>query len=487
MDQRAVWMLLRSRWPLILAIALLGPLGGGAYSLLTTPTYSATSELFVSTVDSDNSSDLAQGSDYSQQQARNYSVVATRDIVLAPVIQALNLHTTTARLARQVSVNVPLNTSLISISVSDTSPTRAAEIANATASSLNTVVGQLVPKRSDGTSPVRLEAVQSADVPSHPTSPNTKLAIIVGFILALVLGTALVLLRELAGAKVRTPEQLRQLFGFADLGKVAVDRAAPKNAIASPYVPSPRAEEYRQIRTNLRFLHAGHTHKVFVFSSSVAGEGKTTTSINVAAALAAAGSRVALVEADLRRPSIGRYLDLEDSVGFTTVLSGAVALEDALQTWGPDGLQVLVAGQVPPNPSELLASDHAARVLDRLRGEFDVVIIDCPPIAPVTDAALLAALFGGVVLVVGCGRLEVRDLRRAAEALAATGSPVLGTISNFAPQSRHDRYQQNYGAYAKAAPKRTKRAPKSSPSTADALAPHPAAPESRASTVGDPT
>jgi len=455
MDQRAVWVLLRSRWPLILAIALLGPLAGAAYSLLTTPSYTATSELFVATVDSDNSSDLAQGSDYSQQQARNYSVVASRDVVLSPVIKALDLHTSSAQLARQISVTVPLNTSLISIAVSDESPVEAARIANSTASSLNTVVGHLVPKRSDGTSPVRLEVVQSAVVPSHPTSPNTKLAIIVGFVIALLLGTALVLLRELAGAKVRTPEQLRQLFAFPDLGKVVYDRGTSQHTVAEVASGSLRAESYRQIRTNLRFLHADLTHKVFVVSSSVPGEGKTTTSINIAATLAAAGSRVVLVEADLRRPTVASYLDLEGTVGLTTVLAGQISLEDALQTWGPDGLHVLLAGQIPPNPSELLASDHAARVFDRLRGQFDVVIIDCPPIAPVTDATLLAALFGGVVLVVGCGRVEVRELRRSAETLSATGSPVLGTISNFAPQTRKERYLGAYGAYAQPSPKET--------------------------------
>lgn len=438
-------MLLRRRWMVVVSVALLGAIAGSAYALTATPEYTAESELFVAAVGADNTSDLAQGSNYSQQQAKNYSVVATREAVLNPVIKALHLSMSSNALSRQISASVPLNTSLISITVTDTSAARSAAIANAVATSLNNVVIGLVPKRSDGTSPVRLETIQHASAPKFPATPNTKLSIVFGLLVGLIAGVALVVVRELVGAKVRTPEQVSQLIGAGILGTITFDRGAPTGPVlALNENMSIRAEEYRQLRTNLHFIHAAKQHKVFVITSSVPGEGKSSTSVNLAASMAASGSRVALVEADLRNPSLGRYLDLEDSIGMTTVLANDVSLEKALQPWGPNGMHVLLAGQIPPNPSELLGSDQAQRLVLALQETFDVVIIDSPPLVPVTDAAIVARMFGGALLVIGCGRVQVHELRKTIEALKASGTPLLGVIMNLAPVTRKERYQRAY-------------------------------------------
>ncbi|HWU46761.1 MAG TPA: polysaccharide biosynthesis tyrosine autokinase [Humibacter sp.] len=445
MDQRAFWLLMRRRWMAIVAFGLLGAIIGSIYALTATPQYVAESELFVAAVGADNTADLAQGSSYSQQQARNYAVVATRQAVLEPVVKTLGLDMSAAALGRELSVSVPLNTSLISISVTDTSPARAAAIANAAATSLTNVVIDLVPKRSDGTSPVRLETVQHADVPKYPSAPNARLSILIGVIAGLVLGIVLVLLRELVGAKVRTPDQVKEQFGLSVLGSVAYDRSALNRPIVRRDEQlSLRAEEFRQIRTNLHFVHAGDRNKVFVITSSVPGEGKSSTSVNLAAAIAASGSTVALIEADLRNPALGRYLDLEESIGLTTVLAGDVEVEVALQQWGHDGLYVMLAGQIPPNPSELLGSRGAENLITSLRTRFDVVIIDTPPLMPVTDAAIVARMFGGAILIVGCGKVEVHVLRKTIEALTAGGAPILGAIVNLTPLTKRERYQRAY-------------------------------------------
>lgn len=445
MDSRSFWLLLRRRWMVVVAVGLLGVILGSAYAITATPQYVAESELFVATVGADNTADLAQGSTYSQQQARNYAVVATRQAVLEPVISSLGLDLSVNQLSGMVSASVPLNTSLISISVTDTSPTRASAIANGVATSLTKVVTGLVPKRSDGTSPVRLETVQNATTPAHPSAPNAKLAVLFGLLAGLVAGIGLILIAELVGAKIRTPDQVTELFGVPLLGSIAYDREAVSRPIVTQERGlSLRGEEFRQIRTNLHFVHAGDAKKIFVLTSSVPNEGKSSTTVNLAATLAASGSSVVVVEADLRNPSIGRYLDMEDSIGFTTVLAGDVTLDDALQPWGPDGLQVLMAGQVPPNPSELLGSEHARELVEELRQRFDIVIIDTPPLLPVTDAAIVARMYGGAIIVVGCGRVEVRDLRKTVEALSASGSPILGAIVNLAPITHKERYQRAY-------------------------------------------
>lgn len=444
-DQRGFWGVVRAHWVAIVAFGLLGIMGGAAFALVSTPEYSAETELFVTAEAGDSTSDLAQGSNFSQQQARNYSVVATREAVLAPVIVALGLDMTPGQLARQVSASVPLNTSLISISVTDESPDRAAAIANAVARSLNDTVLELVPKRSDGTSPIRMEAIQSATPPTDPSAPNVNMLIVLGLLLGLALGVAGAVLLELATGKVRTVEQVKQLAGLTIIGTVVADRSAALMPVLTQADSlSTRAEEFRQIRTNLRYLQAGEGHKVFVVTSSIPGEGKSTTAANMAATLAANGTKVCLVEADLRKPSLARYLDLEGAVGLTTVLAQDARLDEAMQSWGPDDVQVLLSGQIPPNPSELLGSKEALNLINTLRRRFDVVILDCPPLVPVTDAAILGRAFGGVLLVVGAGRVQTKELRKSLDTLAASGTAVLGAIVNRASASSMGRYSQAY-------------------------------------------
>lgn len=445
LDQRGFWALVRRRWVVVIAWGLLGVIAGSAFVLITPPEYSAGTEVFVATVGGDDSSELAQGSNFSQQQARNYSVVARREIVLDPVISALGLNTTSRELSRRVSASVPLNTSLISISVTDSTPERAAATANAVATSLANTVIRLVPRRSDGSSPVHLQVVQNAAVPTAPASPNAPLVLAFAALGGLFAGVALIVVRELVSARVRSVDHIREIAGLPILGSVDYDRDALTTPLSSQTDGlSLRGEEFRHIRTNLHHLHPDDRHKVFVLTSSIPGEGKSTAAANLAVTLAAAGSTTCLVEADLRKPSLGRYFDLEGSLGLTTVLAGDATMEDALQSWGPHDLRVLLSGAVPPNPSELLESKQAQQLLTTLKERFDVVIIDCPPLMPVTDAAIVARAFGGAILVVGIERVEIRELRSAIDALAASGAPILGAIANFAPVSGRSRYQRGF-------------------------------------------
>jgi succinoglycan biosynthesis transport protein ExoP len=165
---------------------------------------------------------------------------------------------------------------------------------------------------------------------------------------------------------------------------------------------------------------------------------------------------VCLIEADLRKPVLHSYLDLEGSVGLTTVMTNEASLEEALQPWGPDNLKVLLSGDLPPNPSELLGSSQAEALFRSITEKFDVTIFDCPPLLPVTDAALLAKSLGGAILVVGTGRVEVRELKKTVESLETAGANLLGVILNFVPVRTVGQYKQVYG--------RTDKSPKSAPS-----------------------
>ena len=173
-------------------------------------------------------------------------------------------------------------------------------------------------------------------------------------------------------------------------------------------------------------------------------EGKTTSACNIALTLALTGSRVVLVEADLRKPRVCDYLGLDSGAGLTNVLAGQHALEDVLVPWKRKTLTVLPAGPVPPNPSELLGSQHMTTLLQALAADFDHVVIDTPPLLPVTDAAVLATIADGAVLIVRHGRSSRDDLELATQALAAVNARLLGTVLNFIPVRRGG-YGYGYG------------------------------------------
>jgi len=167
-----------------------------------------------------------------------------------------------------------------------------------------------------------------------------------------------------------------------------------------------------------------------VVSSSIPGEGKSTIAINLAVSLADTGARVILVDADLRRPSIAEYIGIEGNVGLTTVLIGRADVEDVVQPLGTSTLDILPAGQIPPNPSELLGSPAMAGLLDRLVTIYDMVLLDSPPLLPVTDAVVLSKMAGGVLVVVGADRIHRPQLQESLGSLQTAGAHVLGIVMN---------------------------------------------------------
>ncbi|MFW8745217.1 CpsD/CapB family tyrosine-protein kinase, partial [Mesorhizobium japonicum] len=211
---------------------------------------------------------------------------------------------------------------------------------------------------------------------------------------------------------------------------------------------SARAEAFRSLRTNLQFLDVEGGPRSFVIASAIPEEGKTTTAANLAIAIAQSGARVAVVDADLRRPRLAGYLGLEGAVGLSDVLIGRVPLTDALQPWGNVPLMVLPAGTRPPNPSELLGSRAMELLLQVLEREFDTVLIDVPPLLPVTDGALLAKQTRGALLLVAAGRVRRDELAGAIRALENVDAHLSGLILTMLPVKGPDAYgRYGYGRY----------------------------------------
>lgn len=445
LDLRDYLRVLRRNWVLVAAITLLGLIAGGAASILVKPTYTAETQLFVATQSSGSVSELQQGNSFSQARVQSYVKTATTPIVLQPAIDSLGLAVTAEQLAARVEASSDLNTVLINISVSDSSPAQAAAIAQAVADSLIKAVDKLETPKAGGTSPVNLSVVRPAEAPSAPSAPNTRLNLILGLIVGLAFGIGTALLRTTLDVRIRNEADLRHVTDAPVLGGIAFDQDATRKPLLTQAEPqSPRAESFRQLRTNLQFTNVSGNAKTVLVTSSLPGEGKSTTATNLAIALAQAGQRVCLIDADLRRPMVNEYLGLDRSAGLTTALVGLADINDLLQPWGDDELFVLTSGQIPPNPSELLGSDEMKQLLMRLEQAFDAVVIDAPPLLPVTDAAVLAQHVGGVVAVIGSQRIKRHDLERSLMALEMVGATLLGIVLNRLPVRGPDAYSYSY-------------------------------------------
>lgn len=464
MDLRDYFRVLRKSWWMIVALILLGVGAAATVSVLQTPRYSATAKVFVSTQSAGTVSDLVQGNAFSVQRVRTYSDLVSTPIVLLPVIRQLELDISPELLAEQIVASAPLDTSIIAITVDDTDPALAAAIANSASENLAAVVEEIETPALDGAiSPVKLTRAQEATVPIFPDSPRIPLYLALGAAAGMLLGFGIVVLRETLETRIRNESDLKQVTDVAVLGGIAFDPNAkdtPLTVHADPQ--SRRAESFRTLRTNLSFLEVARAERSFVITSSIQSEGKSTTSANLAIALADAGSRVLLVDADLRRPTVAGYMGLEGVVGLTDVLIGRAELRDVLQPWGMGGLFVLPAGHVPPNPSELLGSARMSHLIGELNHSFDVVIFDSPPLLPVTDAAILAKKVGGTIMVVAAGRTHKNQLRGALSALANVGAPVSGVVLTMLPAKGRNTeaygYELGYGAYGyKEEPEPTKR------------------------------
>jgi succinoglycan biosynthesis transport protein ExoP len=310
--------------------------------------------------------------------------------------------------------------------------------------------------------------VDVARIPTSPAGPNLPKNL--GFALALGLSTGIGLAFLLEGMDntVRTPEQAQIISALPSLGMIPLGSrrskeiggsqklslASSKEAVELVTQSRPRsqmAESYRALRTSLLLTFVGGPPKVILITSALPEEGKTTTSVNSAIVLAQKGTRILLIDADLRRPSIHKTLGMGPKIGLSNVLTGNVTLEQAIipSTVLPN-LFILPAGTPPPNPAELLASARMKSVLDELREQYDHIVIDTPPTLSVTDAVVLSTSADAVVLVIRSGQTTKPALRRARDILIQVNARVCGVLLNAvdlnsAEYYYHYEYQGKYG------------------------------------------
>lgn len=445
MELRSGVQLLRQQWGLILAITVLAGATSAFLTSRTTPLYAAQVTLFVSassTSDDDPGSAAAaayQGSLLSQQKVKSYTELLKGHRVLSGVIDRLHLDTAPRQLAANVTTTVIPDTSLLTATVHDPSPQRATQIADAVGREFVKLVPRLESVPRGHRPAVKVTVVSPAELPTAPVSPRPVRNIALGCVLGLLVSFGLAAARRALDTTVKTAEQAEEISATPTLASVAFDPGARKDPLIGPGSPGPRAEAFRKLRTNLEFADVDRRHKVVLVTSAMPDEGKSLTACNLALSIAEADRRVILVDADLRRPSVARYLGLPNGIGLTSVLLGGVTLPEATQRRAGT-LSVLASGPIPPNPATLLSSQRLRTVLDELRGAYDVVIVDSPPALPVADAAVLAAACDGVIVVVRHGKTRHEQVRGTVRALGVTDTPILGTVLNQAPAQRSAYY-----------------------------------------------
>lgn len=448
MDVRDHLRTLRRQWLLVVACLLLGVAAAAIVTIRSTPVYSSTARLFISTPTSaDANADAYQGALFSQQRVASYADLIGGTTVAQKVIDKLQLEESATALSGQITARAVPTTVILEVTVNDSNAGRAHQLAQTLAEVFVAYVPELESATDPGAAPIKAVISDAAVLPTSPVSPRPLVNIGLGAVLGLLVGLGLATLRERLDTTVKSPDELQAATGAASLGLVHFDAGAVRKPLITDLSShSPRLESIRVLRTNLQFLDVDHQSSVIAITSPLPGDGKSTTAVNLAISLAQAGQRVLLLEADLRRPRVAEYLGLESTVGLTTLLVGRATIDDVLQPFAQaPGLDVITSGAIPPNPAELLQSATMKTLIAELRSRYDMVLVDSPPILPVTDAALLGAITDGAVLVAHHGKTTREQAARARQRLESVEAQLLGTVLNFVPDKGSARYGYGYG------------------------------------------
>lgn len=451
----------RSYWKSILTFALVGTLLALVWVSFQPTIYASDSSGIVVASGADNLSLSLAGDSLAKSKAKNYRSVADSRLVADRVITELGLTLTADSLLNSLTVVVPSETAEIKVTATSRVPEDAQRMADAWVRGLADQVAELESAGSVAGAPphqpaVRVVPLGKAVVPTAPVAPNVPLFLAGGLLSGMVFGLLYAFVRSHLDRRLRTVDDVERLVGVSVIGTIPIDHRLDDGSSVidgtslSQYDgrsgSSAISEALRELRTNLKFLNVDSPPRIIVVTSSVPSEGKSTVTANLAVAMASAGENVIVVDGDLRRPTVAKVFQLVPGVGVTDVLSGRADISDVLQQWGElRTLNVLGSGVIPPNPSELLGSNAMATLLERL-SEHATVLIDAPPLLPVTDAAVLSRLSDGAIVVVRSGKTTQDELSRSVGNLRRAKGRVLGTILNCVPMTGSDAYSY-YGTY----------------------------------------
>jgi non-specific protein-tyrosine kinase len=492
------------RWAWLIAVAAMVA-GGAAYFISTriTPVYQTTTLLLVSNPPSMSSID-STAMIPSSTMTQAYSQMLTNTPVLSKVIENLGLVMSVETLKKAITIDVIIDAQIISVTVSDTHPTRAAAIANAIyqvfsdrilqlqadryASTLDGLQKQVddMSQQIDDTNAqingetnqdmklqlesrltqyrqlysslvtnyeqVRLAEIQTsasvaqaepAQIPTIQVSPKTALNTVMAAVLGMLLAISVVFATHALDDTIKNPEEIRQKFGLPVLGVIVQHTQLEGKPIAQEQPRLPVSESFRALRTAITYAAVDKPLRTIMVTSPSPLDGKTTICANLGVVFAQGGKKAVIVDGDLRRPMESERFGLVNASGLSDLFLQPLDLVDgSVQASGIPGLKVVTSGALPPNPAELMASKKMLEILERLNVENDLVLVDTPPALSVTDAVALAPGMDGVILVVKPGVTKLAAFKQTLELLQEVGAKILGVVLNdVEPGSR------KYGYY----------------------------------------
>ncbi|MDT0156345.1 polysaccharide biosynthesis tyrosine autokinase [Microbacterium sp. ARD32] len=434
-------ILLQFWWAILLAAVIGGALAYG-YSALQTPLFHSSASVYFSMRSATSGSDINQGSAYTQNQMLSFAQLAKSAAVLEGVQDELagkNITVDDTQLRRMVAVSIPQNTVILDITVASAKPAVAAQVANLVAENLTDAVYEIAPKDTDGAPTIDARVIDPAVPAAFQSSPNKTQDAILGIVVGGLLAVLAITVWTLLDRRVRSVTALDEVTDLPVLGQVPYRRGGWETAAFLSSPNGSAAEAHRQVRSALKFSAVERPIETLAVTSSVAGEGKTTSSVNLALAFVEMGQRVLLIDADLRRPNVAHVLGLENIVGLSTVLVDSIELQDAIVSI-PAELDVLVAGERVPNPAQLLASHRMTEVLAELRAQYDLLIIDTAPVLSVADATIISQYADSTIVVTNTRKTTRAQLERCLTALHAVGANLAGIVLNKVREQKKEKY-----------------------------------------------
>ncbi|MDE0573657.1 polysaccharide biosynthesis tyrosine autokinase [Demequina sp. B12] len=458
----------RAYWVAIVLATLLGGALAYGYTLTQPKVYTANASAIITTGVSEDINQALIGDNYAKSRVQSYLDIGQSRAVAEYVIDDLGLTSSSDSLVGRVSVSNPDDSAVLQVSATGASPEEAQELAESWVAGMSQAVAMLENGVTDpadlpanDASVVRLQTLDSATLPGSPSSPNVRFAVALGLVLGFAAGVTYALIRAALDRRLRTPESVTKEFTLPVLGAVPFDADIAKNGIVKASPDFATEESIRELRTNLQFMDVDNPPRLIVVTSPLPGDGKSTITIKLAQAISESGQKVIIVDGDLRRSRVVDYLGLVKGAGLTDVLVGRATLDDVLQPYGTSGdLWVLGSGSTPPNPSELLGSTLMQDTLRSLDSSA-IILIDAPPLIPVTDAAILTARTDGALVVARAGKTTVDILDRSLQSIDKVKGRALGVIltgmSRKGPDSHYYGYSYEYADAGKPGRPRVKR------------------------------
>lgn len=428
------WRVARRSWVVLVASTLVGLSLAAAYSLTQPTVYSATASAYVVAGTSESTGDALAGSALAKEKAEIYLPLVTSQQVATRIAEDLQLNSTQG-IAASLTGSVVKESVLFQITATSSTSVSASLLAEAAIRATAAEVESLETINPSGsatpTTVIKVVPVQQAATPAVRVSPTVIRNLAIGAALGLMIGFVIALIRRVVDRRVRTSTEAEELAGVGTLGIIpTVPELASSRLSANP---GPAAEAMRLLRTNIRFVSVDHPPRSIVVTSANPDEGKSTIAAHLAFMLAESGQPTILVDADLRRPSQAKFFDVDGAVGLTQVLARAVPLTDALVTGPHPNLGLLLAGRIPPNPSELVGSERMHSLIGEL-STTHIVIIDAPPLLAVTDAGLLTVASDGALLVIKSGSTFKEQVELCRDTFDRVGGGLLGTVLNLVPK-----------------------------------------------------